>query len=281
MIRVLKFWPKGKVFDFLLNISLFFYSHRRLPNRKWNFSDQIFWQKCDVRYNLSPLVCLTSDKYLVKLFISYVIGERFCVPTLDIVDTNELNSTVFYDREVVVKPRHLSGFVTFYNAGDPVDQTRYRDICSRNHYEYFREMNYKYLPKGLIVEPILYGDRNLNDIKIFFYNGKLLFLQMDSDRGNDHRRLIFDKNFRSLEISLKYPVNKHLRLPSNIATICDLIQPLGSFFSRWVRIDCYTDGNDIKIGEITHCHGSSLERVIPAEGQSVFEDYVRAHLNDS
>lgn len=92
-------------------------------------------------------------------------------------------------------------------------------------------------------------------------------IQCDLDRRTRHTRQLFDTAWRRQPYSLNYTGNAtdHPR-PGNLDALLDIAGKLAMPF-EFVRIDLYTDGQAILVGEITHCHGSASETFIPRSAE--------------
>ncbi|CAK1710055.1 ATP-grasp fold amidoligase family protein [Vibrio crassostreae] len=265
--------PKNKFGDKLFANLSFCYFHKRLPNNSNNFIDVLHRVKTSgVLYD--PIRNYISDKYLVKNFVSGTIGSEYAVPTIALLNTeNEVKDFVAPD-ECIVKPCHSSGNVIFLKKGDTLNFDDVKHWLEENYYEVSREVNYKNLKKRIIVEPILYENKNLKDYKFFFYNGKFMFLQVDVDRMSSHKRGFYDNKYKFLDFSTKYPLSEPQDKPSNYSEMINIATKLAKHFDGIIRIDLYSNGSDIKVGEITNCHGSAREKVIPEGKQVILDDYL-------
>ena len=126
-----------------------------------------------------------------------------------------------------------------------------------NFYEASREANYKTLVPKIIVEPILFDNENIEDYKIFCYQGMPKLILVDSDRNINHKRNVFDADWNELDITLHYPRNPtSVQKPATLHAMLDAAKKISENFS-FVRVDIYTDNKNICIGEITNCSGGA------------------------
>ncbi|HFQ5567889.1 TPA: ATP-grasp fold amidoligase family protein [Vibrio vulnificus] len=271
---ILNTLPKSEIGDKIFATLSFIYFHRRLPNSSNSFIDVLHRVKTSgILYD--PTRCFISDKFLVKQFVAGTIGAGYTVPTLAILNNKDEVLDFIAPDECVVKPCHSSGDVIFLNKGDKLDFDDVKKWLSESYYEISREVNYKNLKRRIIVEPILYKSRNLNDYKFFFLDGKFLFLQVDVDRMTSHKRGFYDKQFDFLDFSTKYPLSEPQERPSNYTEMLDVANSLAKNFDGIIRIDLYSNGQDIKVGEITNCHGSAREKIIPEGKEIILDDYIQ------
>uniref|UniRef100_E6XG23 Glycosyltransferase n=1 Tax=Shewanella putrefaciens (strain 200) TaxID=399804 RepID=E6XG23_SHEP2 len=266
--------PKNSFGDKLFANLTFMYFHKRTANASNNFIDVLHRIKISGALS-DPLRVFVSDKHLVKIFVSGVLGRQYIVPTLAILNNEKDVLNFSAPTECIVKPCHSSGSVIFLNKGDVLPIESVRPWLSDNYYDISREVNYKKLKKRIIVEPVLYKNRNLSDYKFFYIDGEFLFLQVDVDRGGDHKRGFYDKDFCFLNFSTKYPLSLPQDKPENFAEMIEVSKSLAQYFDGIIRIDLYSNGTDIKVGEITNCHGSARERVIPDGKELILDEYLK------
>lgn len=259
-----------KVYAFLC----FIYFHKRLPDKNSNnLIDILYRVKIDGTLE-EPLRKFISDKYYLKLYANAVLGEGFTVPTIALLDSKEQVESFCSEMECIVKPAHSSGDVIFLEKNKRIDFDAVSGWLNDDYYYFSREKNYKGLKRRIIVEPVLYGNRNINDYKFFFYNGKFLFVQIDVDRFGDHKRSFYSKDFEYLGFSTKYPLSPEQNMPENFNKMLVCAEKLAANFDSLIRIDLYTNGDDIRVGEITNCHGSGFESVVPDKKEIIIDEYL-------
>jgi len=270
---ILKFLPKHELGDNVYAFLTFLYFHRRLPNNSNNFIDVLHRVKTTGLLN-DPTRVFVSDKYLVKQFVAGVVGDEYAVPTIALLDDEHTVNKFIAPEDCIVKPCHSSGDVIFLKKGQHLDYELVKPWLSDNYYELVREANYKNLKKRIIVEPILYGSKNLRDYKFFFYSGVFVFLQIDVDRQSSHKRGFYSQSFDFLGFSTKYPLSAPQDKPKNYLEMLAVAAKLAKNFDGLIRIDLYSNGHDIKLGEITNCHGSARERILPEGKEVMLDDYL-------
>lgn len=258
--------PRTHSMDNLIALFRFVLSHKRLPKKYDGLSLQDYLYQVKTSEELrSPICSFTTDKALVKDYIRLKVGDRYNVPTLGVFNSLDelLNSALTFP--CVIKPTHLSGEVIFADSVFDLNEKTIAEWMNRNHYFSRREANYRYLLPRIIVEPVLFNNRNINDVKIFCKTGVPSFFQIDYDRTENHTRLLHAMNGESLNCSVGYPIytGRQLTLESStLEKMIEIAKALSADFS-FVRIDMYFEGNKVYVGEITHVHGSANERFFP------------------
>jgi hypothetical protein len=121
----------------------------------------------------------------------------------------------------------------------------------------------------VIVEPLLFGSSNVEDYKIFCVDGAPRIIQVDVDRYVGHKRKYFDADWTEQDFSIKYPrTDKILPRPSNLAEMLAVAARLSG--DLWfVRVDLYSDGEKIYVGELTHCADNADGRFMPRAAEEI------------
>ena len=252
--------PKTRFGDKLVCYFRFIKKHKRFP-RKEGFNDVLF------NIKITDEICLPerqfiSDKEYVKYFIGACVGNDFNIPTKAILKNENEILCYEYQKNDVIKPTHASGLVDIISNASDINKKKYLEWLKVDYYMISREYNYRWLNKKIIVEPLVFGQKNINDIKFFCLHGSVRFIQVDVDRNIQHRRNIYDKDWNNLKVSLCYPLSeKIIQKPKHLKDMIYLAEKLSASFSS-LRVDMYYDENSGKLarGELTNCHGSAHEK---------------------
>ena len=220
---------------------------------------------------LDPLRQFVTDKEYVKQYVTAVVGRRYAMETFQVLRTDEdvdrLELTRF---PCVVKPTHSSGQVLIlHGPTEPVDRERLKSWLHRDYYRLTREQNYKYLRHKIIVEEFFSEDGRTapSDYKVFCFDGVPKFIQVDSDRFVDHTRNLYDTAWKRLPYVYHYPARtQDDPPPPQLEQMLDIASKLSCPFSV-IRVDLYTDGTTVKVGELTNSPGSGNERILPSSGE--------------
>jgi hypothetical protein len=267
-ITVNQLTPRNRAGDQFISWLWFVRYQRRLPDprRRW-FNDMLYAIKASDEI-IEPLRVFTTDKEFVKLYVKAMVGDAFNIPTIAVLRSfEECRAYAFPDR-CVIKPTHLSGTVILRRAGEPIDFDRIGRWFKRNIYVGTREANYRALTPKVIVEPYVFDNDNPNDYKFFCMNGEPRLIQVDSDRYTAHTRSLFDTHWNQLPYSFVYPLTvPPPPVPGNLAPMLDIARKLSAKFG-FVRVDLYSDGREIRVGELTHCAENAQGKFHP-EGSEV------------
>ena len=265
--------PKNRVGDEIFSYVLFQICHGRNPTKEMIFNDILYNLKVSDEIN-DPLRVFISDKEYLKIFVKATIGDEYNVPTLGIINAIEDVDIYEFPDKSIIKPTHLSGKVILNTGENKIDREDIKGWFKINYYETWRENNYRNLRPKIIIEPILFNDINLNDYKFFCYKGKVKLIQVDLDRRTNHTRLFFDKNWTKKDFSIGYPISSQsLKKPLNLDHMISKVEVMAKYY-EFIRIDLYTNEEKCYIGEITNCHGSGFEKVIPLNAEIEFSNNI-------
>jgi len=259
--------PETTFFDKAISYVNFFRAHQRIPSKKESLINDIFFFIKTSDEILNPVRTFTSDKFLVKSFIKSVVGDRYNVPTIAIL--NSFNQIDSYDfpSSCCIKPTHASGRFIIRSDGEDLDIELIKSWLNTNYYKTSRERNYKYLQPQIIIEPLIYNSTNIQDYKFFCNNKEPKFIQVDSDRAETHTRCFYNTSWQKLNFSMSYPLTNHeIQKPNCFEEMLDVSKKIAEYFNI-ARVDFYTDGLTCMIGEITHCPESSNGRFIPKDAE--------------
>lgn len=189
------------------------------------------------------------------------------MPTLDVLTTKDAVDQYEFPADCCIKPTHTSGHVILRTDTQPVDTTKIKNWFDVNYYMNYREANYKTLRPKVIVEPLIFGTTNIEDYKIFCYQGIPKIIQVDFDRHTAHTRSFYDVNWSKKDFSTAYPKSeKNIAEPQNLEEMLSVAARLSAGFSL-IRIDLYTNGTEIFVGELTNCSGNATDVVIPKHAE--------------
>lgn len=269
-----KYLPFNRWGDRLSYLHAFYVQHHRWPTRRFLFNDVLYQIKSGPEIE-SPERMFTSDKEFVKAYIAGTVGEQYNVPTLGVLRTEDDIQNAVFDQPCIIKPTHGSGGVTFVHPDETVDRDALCSHLKQDFYPVFRERNYRLLKRKLIVEPILFQGQNVNDYKVFCWNGDARCILYVNDRNRAFYRLMFDRDWNSLPIDLSpFDVDKPvpdrpLVLEEMLSVAETLAKPFGL-----VRVDFYIENNRLLVGEITHCHQGANEQFKSLEQERLLSDVI-------
>jgi TupA-like ATPgrasp len=270
--RLKQLMPRNDIGDWMVALVNFYRCHKRLPKRRHGgFNDALYWLKTSGALK-NPLRVRTTDKALVKEYIKEQVGDRYNVPTLAVLSTIQEARAFSYPENCVIKPTHLSGKIIIRKNSTPIDFEEIASWFATNYYCQlwgWREQNYKTLSAKVIVEPLIFGREAVEDYKVFCVSGESKAIQVDLDRHTNHTRCLYTPGWKLLPYGLCYPVGRGIQRPENLDEMLLVATKVAQAFS-FVRVDLYSNGETLYVGELTHCHGNAQEHILPAEKEKEF-----------
>jgi|APCry1669192010_1035390.scaffolds.fasta_scaffold00548_3 TupA-like ATPgrasp len=252
--------------DYCFTLLNFLAVHGRLPKSTGGgLADALFWIMSGEEI-LDPLRVFVSDKVHLKDYVRAKVGDRHNVPTLAVIDSPAEALGFRYPGTCVIKPTHMSGEVILRKAGEAVPMDTIQRWFASNYYTFLREANYRHLRRRLIVEPFVFGQQSPKDYKIFCMHGTPLLVQTDADRHGDHTQNFYTPEWKPLPFVIGNKIGAGHDRPKNLDNLLGIARALSRDFNL-IRIDLYTDEEEILVGEITNCHQANMGRFNPPDGE--------------
>lgn len=229
------------------------------------FSEKIQFRKL---FEKDPDFSLYSDKVRVKELVHNTLGSEWVIPTL-------WSGTTLPEKPpgpfpLVLKSNHASGWNYFLRAPENWNlerlRPRVRNWLATDWHPRLVEDFYNEIPRQLLIEPML-GDpsKSLTDYKFFVFGGRVCYVQVDTNRNSNHKRVFFNRNWTRQTFSLMYPLETApVPAPRHLSEMIFAAETLAAKFS-FARVDLYDLDDHPRFGEMTFCPGSGFERFNPEE----------------
>jgi hypothetical protein len=255
--------------DAIIAFKKFVVRHRRFPSRhKMWINDCVYRLKTSDEV-MDPLRVFVSDKEFVKHYVTAKVGGQHNIPTLHVLHHPDEVAGFDFPDECCIKPTHASGAVIIRRDGEPIDREIIAKWFDLNFYTRGRERNYKYLKPKVIIEPLIFGATDPVDYKYFCYNGVPKLMQVDFDRSANHARVICDCDWMPQDFSIRYPVStKAYPKPQNLDQMTSIAAALSRDFTGLIRVDLYSDGNQVLVGELTNTPGNAGSIFFPRSSEA-------------
>jgi hypothetical protein len=271
MLRSLSSLPHNRVGDYAWAFATFWHTFGRMPRRdSWLVNDVLF--RIRTLELASPERTHITDKEHLRAYVAERAGDRYNVPVVAVLRTPEEAVAYDYPADCVIKPTHMSGELIFRRDGEPVDRARIAGWFGRNFYRTSREANYKRLVPKVIVEPYIFGRRWPEvpvDYRVFCVEGDPRMLLVEVDHRTSQRRIYFDSAWRLLPFTTSFPrYGDPPAKPDNLDEMLDVAARLSAGYSL-LRVDLYSNGSEIQVGELTSCSGGGVTTYIPPEGETI------------
>ena len=176
------------------------------------------------------------------------------LPETCIVKTNCGNGDliIIKNRKIIMMKGRVRNVKTY-------DEWKKRSLKTLN-YKPEIQPHYKYIEPKIYVEEYL-GD-NLNDYKFFCIQGKMVLCQIDTSRFKNHKRNLYDKNFRLLNFIRGYKNSKtKIKKPQKYEEMVKIVEEISKKTKfDFVRVDLFFVNNKIYIGEITFIPDAAADK---------------------
>ncbi len=270
----------------VFNTSIYYYLHaRKLSIPHWlnlrnprTFNEKIIFLKCNYRH---PNASQIADKVAVRSYVQSRIGDKYLVPLIGVYQSPEEIAHETLPSQFVMKPNHGSGWVIICRDKSSTDwQAAKKQLASwlsQNYYDLGLEYQYRDIARCIIVEKFLQGsaDQEIPDVKVFCFDGKPKFIQIDKDRHTNHTRSFYDTNWGELPFTMLYPRIPHpLPRPHFLEEALEIAKSLSIGFPH-VRVDLYAEKSQLFFGELTLHHGGGFEPIQPRKYAKTIGDMIK------
>lgn len=226
------------------------------------FNEKIQWLKFNYR---DPIMTKCADKAAVRDLVKDWIGEKYLIPIYGIYDSVDDINLNDLPKSFVLKPTHTSGKVIICEDKDEMNWClefeKLKTWLKENYYFQNGEWVYRDIKPKIICEKLL--GNNINDYKVFCFNGKAKFIHIDFDRKFNHTRTFYNREWKNMYFTSLYPLSTlECERPTNLELLLSLSEKLAERFP-FVRTDFYIIGGEIFFGELTFFHGNGMEKFSP------------------
>lgn len=248
---------------------LYFHIFRKPLNLKYpkTFNEKLQWLKL---YDRNPIYTKMVDKYEVRKYIKNIIGDEYLIPLIGVWDdVNDIDFDLL-PNQFVLKCTHDSGSVYICNDKKNFDIDKVKqDInkhLKKNFYYVGREWPYKNVKPRIICEEYMIDSKTeeLRDYKVFNFNGKSKYVQVDCNRFTKHTKNIYNTKWEFQDFEFNYKNDKTIiiekpKLLDEMIKISELLSKNITF----LRTDFYIVNNKLYIGELTFFPASGFGKFYP------------------
>jgi hypothetical protein len=248
--------------------------YRRVFGRDVRFDDpktyteKMQWAKL---YDVCPLKTELTDKYLVREWVTSKIGSSYLVPLLGVYDRFDDIDLDALPNKFVLKATHGSGWNIIVESKSRLNLKRARKLVNSwmsMNYAYFNfEMHYRDIRPRIILEQYIDAvGKTPNDYKVLCFDGVAKYCWVDVDRFGDHRRNVYDNEWRLQEWQQNFFRNTDYEIPrpANFEEMVRLSEKLAEGFSH-VRVDWFNVNGQLFFGEMTFTNGAGFDVIHPPE----------------
>jgi hypothetical protein len=221
-------------------------------------------------FNRDPRLPQRENKILVKDFVRDRLGGEWVTPTLwhgeYLPPLEERNWPIPF----VIKANNGCGWNVFVRQKSDLDWPRIESLAAEWRDAPFGaelgEWLYGEIKPALLVEPFVGNPSDLPiDYKFWTFGGKVQFIQVDTDREHEHKRVMFDSDWRRLPFTYVYLSDpRSIPKPASLDRMIKAAEILAEDFP-FVRIDFYEVDSIPKFGEISFYPESGFGLFNPPE----------------
>lgn len=230
------------------------------------FNEKLQWLKLNDRKDIYTTMV---DKYEVKKYVADIIGEEYIIPTLGVYNNFDDIDFSKLPNQFVIKCTHDSGGLVICKNKKELDLKKSKEKIEKslknNYYYSGREWPYKNVKPRLLIEK--YMGKDLNDYKIFCFNGEPKFTLVCSNRnGNFKNTDFYDNNWNLLSFTRENHLNNPngIEKPKKLDEMLNIARNLSKNIP-FVRVDLYDIDDDIYFGELTFYPSGGFEGFNPEE----------------
>lgn len=244
------------------------------------YNEKLQWLKL---YDRNPAYSILVDKYLVRNYVSDMIGEDYLVPLLGVWDNPEEINFNDLPNQFVLKCNHDSGTVIICKNKGQFDTQKAVEILkkkmNRNFYQGGREWPYKNVKPRVLCEKYMVNgsDTGLRDYKIYCFDGvaKIILVVTGRYVNKTVNYDFFDRSFNWLDLEREHPrSNIKPDKPKSFEKMLNIAEKLSSGMPE-VRVDLYEIDGKVFFGEMTLFPGSGFIKSTPPKWDDVMGDWIR------
>jgi hypothetical protein len=260
--------------DVMADLVFAIWKHKRkhgvFPNivNPITFNEKVLYRKL---FDHRKILTQFADKYGIRQYIEKRLGAGY-LPKLYCV-TNK-PSDILIDElpdKFVVKPTHGSGWVSIITDKSKLNKADLIKTCnswlSQSIYKMSRDKVYKNIEPRIIVEEFINdgSDGTPNDYKFFVFHGKVELIQIDVGRFTEHRRNLYSRSWKKLDLALEYKnIAEDVKRPKHLDEMIIAAEILGAGID-FIRADFYDTEEKPYFGEITTTPGCGFDCFKPSE----------------
>jgi len=248
----------------------FYLRYGRLPHRKALLYNEYLFNLKHSRDFVSNLRACVTDKESVKDFISSILGADKTIKTLAVIKSKkDLKSFAAHKFPAVLKPTHSSGRFLLCESNHKIKESKNILLgwLAHDYFYHSLEFNYSGLEKKIIVEEFL-SERFFLEGSVHCKNGIPKIVSLINRYTKE--RQSYSANKSPLGVSLSFALKDlKVRNWNFFNVLLGECKKLSKPFS-YIRIDFYTDGDEIIYGELTNLPAGGNGIFFPENGEEIF-----------
>ncbi|MGX6971060.1 ATP-grasp fold amidoligase family protein [Vagococcus bubulae] len=242
---------------------------RRLNlNPPHTLNEKIQWLKLN-EYGNNELVTKCTDKLLVRDYVQRIDGNLLNELLFIYDDVDEIEWEKLPEK-FVIKMNHGSGFNLICSDINNFDigyaKEKLKLWKNEDFWKIYSELQYKHIKKKILIEKYIetQSGKLPNDYKIFCFHGKALCIMSCEERETGNTKFYYFNVKGELVPYNKSSVeaienNLPIHLPENYEDMVAISEALSKPF-KFVRVDLYSEDNQIIFGELTFTPGAGINK---------------------
>lgn len=247
-------------------------------------NEKIQWLKLNDRTPLHP-IC--ADKYAVRGYIKKKIGEEYLIPLVFASDKpEEVRMQAFPNYPFIIKTNHDSSGGVIIREKEKANWAEIKKIFKKrmsSDYNMFGKGEWQYglIKPMIIAEKLLVTeDGNIpSDFKMHCFNGKVKFTCVDLDRHTNHRRNLYDRDWKLVPAYWAVKNGRDVEKPSVYEKMVELAENIAKDFI-YLRVDFYVLKDKIYFGEMTFHPDSGNGQFTPEEWDTTFGKMLKLPIDN-
>lgn len=263
------------------NLKEWYYNHTGealdLENPR-TYNEKIQWLKL---YESTEQKANLTDKYLVRDYVKEKIGEEYLIPLLGVWARAEDIPFDELPEKYVLKANHGCGWniiVRDQQSFNREDTKRRLNKWLQTDFAYCDglELHYAMIHPRIIAEEYIENfNGEINDYKVFCFNGKAKYVMFITDRNTHKKIKFYDTDWNEMPFVYSYDrITEAVPKPENLSELICIAEKLAEGFTH-VRVDFYrlNDGQ-YKFGEMTFSPTSGKACWNPPEYNRILGDLI-------
>ncbi len=247
------------------------------------YNEKMQWIKL---FDNSELRTRLADKYAVREWVEAKIGGEYLIPLLGVWDRFDEIDFGKLPSRFVLKANHGCGYNYIVRNKEEMDyedaRKKFTEWMAENFAYNSLELQYMDIPHKIIAEEYVEnGGGELNDYKIFCFNGKAKYIMFLAERQTHLKMAFYDLDWKLLPFTYSYPqYTEEVPRPKKLDEMIQVAEKLAEGFNQ-VRVDLYYLNDDtIKFGEMTMTSASGRCKWNPPEYDEILGELVELPIKN-
>lgn len=249
------------------------------------YNEKIQWMKL---YDSTQIKADLADKYRVREYVKEKIGEEYLIPLLGVWEKTEDIPFDEMPEQYVLKTNHGCGYNIIVRDKKDLDIEDARKKLTKwmnTNFAYSAglELHYKLIKPLIIAEKYIENiNGEVNDYKVFCFNGKARYIMFLTDRQTNLKMAFYDTDWKLMPFVYSYErLADEVPRPDNLDELIRISEMLAEGFPH-VRVDFYRlNSGEYKFGEMTFTSYSGACLWNPPEYNQILGDLIELPENEN